>query len=361
MSLAASQMMAGGEVDGEGAARRRRQRRLRSWLKHERQSVAMALAEYTHHASRGQTRARAREEAGSETYYAPRGLKTLPPGTRPAPPSEVAGPQGAAASGGYVAAGAPLLAVSSLRGADGVDDTAVKYLLRAELMLKKEEEEEEERKQELADEALDDKLDAEMDALLAIERLTSRQQARLSVIIRERAELVERRKKRRTMRKRKKRRKRRTPRTSSLPGRACRRQRQWHVPVSLFDMWSMSLLCGSCSFHRCNDEICADNYIYFRFKLKAKGRSEQWEVFLFGDKTIEVDRDRVEVLPRGVLPPGIGGVGFGSSPILATDHTIYELCLSERGMGMSMNLADPVSSGMSAGHACPRLQLRYLP
>ena len=76
VSLAASQMMAGGEVDGEGAARRRRQRRLRSWLKHERQSVAMALAEYTHHASRGQTRARAREEAGSETNYAPRGPKT---------------------------------------------------------------------------------------------------------------------------------------------------------------------------------------------------------------------------------------------------------------------------------------------
>ena len=34
-----------------GAARRRRQRGLRSWLKHERQSVAMALAECTHHAS----------------------------------------------------------------------------------------------------------------------------------------------------------------------------------------------------------------------------------------------------------------------------------------------------------------------
>ena len=79
-------------------------------------------------------------------------------------------------------------------------------------------------------------------------------------------------------------------------------------------------------------------------------------MFLFGDKTIEVDRDSAEVLSRGVPPPGIGGVGFGSSPILATDHTIYELCLSERGMGMSMNLADPVSSGMSAGHACPRLQ-----
>ena len=99
-----------------------------------------------------------------------------------------------------------------------------------------------------------------------------------------------------------------------------------------------------------NDETCADNYNYFRFKLKGKGRSEMWEVYLYGGKTIKVDRDSAEVLSRGVPPPGIGGVGFGSSPNLATDHTIYELCLpSERGMGMSMNLADPVSSGKYSG------------
>ena len=71
-----------------------------------------------------------------------------------------------------MAARAPLLAVSSLRGADGVDDTAVKYLLRAELK-KKKREEEEERKQELADGALDDKLEAELDALMAIGPLST--------------------------------------------------------------------------------------------------------------------------------------------------------------------------------------------
>merc|ERR1719383_661969 len=99
-----------------------------------------------------------------------------------------------------------------------------------------------------------------------------------------------------------------------------------------------------------NDEICADNYNYFRFKLKGKGRSEKWEVYLYGDKTIKVDRDSAEVLTRGVPPPGIGGVGFGPSPNLDTDHTIYELCLpSERGLTMSMNLADPVSSGKYSG------------
>ena len=71
---------------------------------------------------------------------------------------------------------------------------------------------------------------------------------------------------------------------------------------------------------------------------------------LYGDQTIKVDRDSVEVLPRGVPPLGIDGVGFGPSPNLATDHTIYELCLpSERGMGMSMNRADLVSSGKYSG------------
>ena len=47
-----------------GAAMRRRQRRLRQWLRHERLSVAMALAETNHHAApRGQTKARAGGEA----------------------------------------------------------------------------------------------------------------------------------------------------------------------------------------------------------------------------------------------------------------------------------------------------------
>ena len=42
-----------------GAAQRRRQRRLRSWLRHERVTVAMPLADRRHHSSRGQTFARA--------------------------------------------------------------------------------------------------------------------------------------------------------------------------------------------------------------------------------------------------------------------------------------------------------------
>ena len=48
-----------GVGNATGAAQRRRQRRLRSWLRHERMTVAMALAESTHHTSRGQKYARA--------------------------------------------------------------------------------------------------------------------------------------------------------------------------------------------------------------------------------------------------------------------------------------------------------------
>ena len=80
------------------------------------------------------------------------------------------------------------------------------------------------------------------------------------------------------------------------------------------------------------------------FKLLDKCRSEKWELYLYGDMTIMVDRGRVEVLPRGVPPPRFfTQLGNGS-------HTIFELCLpSERGMGTSMPLSVPVSSGKFNG------------
>ena len=49
------------DADASGAARRR-QRRLRKWLRHERLSVAMALAEYNHHLAPRRPTARARVE-----------------------------------------------------------------------------------------------------------------------------------------------------------------------------------------------------------------------------------------------------------------------------------------------------------
>ena len=53
-----------------GAAMRRRQRRLRQFLRHERLTVAMALAEATHHAA-----PRRQKPASATVYDAPRGQK----------------------------------------------------------------------------------------------------------------------------------------------------------------------------------------------------------------------------------------------------------------------------------------------
>ena len=97
--------MFGAHDDGEGAARRRRERRLRSWLKHERQSVAMALAEQKHHASWGQMRARAREEL-HEMNHAPWRPKPPPPtGIRPGVLKEPVAALGAVSRGSRVGYG----------------------------------------------------------------------------------------------------------------------------------------------------------------------------------------------------------------------------------------------------------------
>ena len=85
-------------VDGAGAARRRRERRLRAMLRHERQTVAMELAAALHHS----------RDVGLGTNDGLRAQTTASSGKRPAPHEEVAEPQVRAATVGYVAAaGAP--------------------------------------------------------------------------------------------------------------------------------------------------------------------------------------------------------------------------------------------------------------
>ena len=91
-----------GRPQSSGVARRRRERRLRSMLRHERMTVAMALAEFSHHSSRGQRTARA---GGHEQNYTSKvwkpptpqpdlfSLEEEPGGGLPAPLSEVAGRQ----------------------------------------------------------------------------------------------------------------------------------------------------------------------------------------------------------------------------------------------------------------------------
>ena len=86
-------------------------------------------------------------------------------------------------------------------------------------------------------------------------------------------------------------------------------------------------------------------------------------MYLYGDKTIKVDRDSAEVLVLPNAVPGIGGVDNGSSPNLATDHTIYELCLPSEcdarmlrvekihscGTGFELSAARALSSALSIG------------
>ena len=67
------------------ALTRRRQRRLRSWLRHERMTVAMTLAEMTDapHCPKGPKMARVGEVEKQVTHASLRAKKTLPPGARP--------------------------------------------------------------------------------------------------------------------------------------------------------------------------------------------------------------------------------------------------------------------------------------
>ena len=121
-----------GDAGGTSSARRR-ERRLCSWWRHEAQSVAAALATARHH-SAGPPVVTRREEQQEEDirdeYQAPREQTRPPPGTRLAPLSDVARPQQAAVTVGYVAAGAPSLVVAPVAAHDGLDAATVQLSVR---------------------------------------------------------------------------------------------------------------------------------------------------------------------------------------------------------------------------------------
>ena len=123
-------------VDTATAAARRRQRRLRSWLRHERMTIAMTLAEMAHHtAPRGPKMARVGEEVVQDAHEALRGQKTPPPGTQPAtlrePGLQLAVEHAACPCSSGVR---PLPA---LGGDCSLDDVAVQFLV-AQTLLKRE-------------------------------------------------------------------------------------------------------------------------------------------------------------------------------------------------------------------------------
>ena len=207
------------------AAARRRQRRLRSWLRHERMTVAMTLAEMAHHtAPRGPKMARVGEEVVQDVHEALRGQKTPPPGKRPAALRE-SGPQLVAEHAGCPCSCLPSLATPSLADAtaDVVDSSSLRFLAVSALEARRKEEEQEELAAERA------RRMTETEQLLAVPRAlrTPEQKRRIDEIC---AESLASRYTQLARRKRKKRRKRRLPR-SSVPrgGRARRRQRQRRV------------------------------------------------------------------------------------------------------------------------------------
>ena len=112
-----------------GAAKRRRDRRLRAWHHHVRTTVAIELAAALHHSAQ-----RVEESREGEVHANHDGLRAQKrplPGTRPGLPPEPE-PQVRAATVGYVAAPEPLLSASLLAdtAAYTVDVNTVHFLLK---------------------------------------------------------------------------------------------------------------------------------------------------------------------------------------------------------------------------------------
>ena len=131
------------QVDGDGAPKRRRLRRLRSRWRHEQQTVAAVLASAHHHSydRKGMTKV-VEHEGSEEVEYvpldAPQGQITPPPGERPAPLAEVAAPQGLTLARCPVDGG-PTLTVPVLvgRAAESVDSSALSFLLSQSLLVRR--------------------------------------------------------------------------------------------------------------------------------------------------------------------------------------------------------------------------------
>ena len=125
-----------------GAAMWRRQRRLRSWLRHERMTVAMTLAEMTHHtAPREPKMARVGEVEEQVTHAGLRAQQTPPPGERPGILPEPLSQRSDHSRRHFSGDGLPQLAMPSLAGAAGeaVDAAALAFLLSQSLAAKEHE------------------------------------------------------------------------------------------------------------------------------------------------------------------------------------------------------------------------------
>ena len=112
---------------GSGCAQRCKERQPRSWWRHEQRSFAAALVSASHHSAQGDERLVSRNALR-------RHKNTRAGGGRLGVLKDPKPPWVEAVTVGYVAAGAPLLVVLTLRGDDGVDSTTVSFLLRRALV-----------------------------------------------------------------------------------------------------------------------------------------------------------------------------------------------------------------------------------
>ena len=125
------------DVARTGAAKRRRERRLRSWLRHERMTVAAELSAALHHSRDGEqvSRVGLRAQKTDSSWG----------GRRPGVPKDPGPPQlGVERAACPRSTGLPPL--PDLCGGEVHDATLVKFLLRQTLLQRKKEEEERKRR-----------------------------------------------------------------------------------------------------------------------------------------------------------------------------------------------------------------------
>ena len=132
---------------GTSCARRRRKRRLRSFLRHERMAVALHLAKVLHYSSGASlepvAERREEEEVEAEVVHdVPRGQEQPPPGMLSGSLSDPGPPQQVAATVGYVAAWVPRLTPVVLVQDAVHDDKTLAWLLKRSLDERQREKEE---------------------------------------------------------------------------------------------------------------------------------------------------------------------------------------------------------------------------
>ena len=141
------------QVDGDGAAKRRRLRRLRSWWRHEQQTVAAVLATVSHHSYpkvdtahdglRAQrTVTSTREGVEHVTHGGLRAQKPPLPWKRPGVLLDPEPVQVVDAVTSYVAAPGPSSLVPRLAANDALDNATLKFLVARALLDRREQEEE---------------------------------------------------------------------------------------------------------------------------------------------------------------------------------------------------------------------------